>query len=316
MNEVLYLVVPAFNEKEVLDDCIKTLTNILDKMVSESLVSSESKILSVDDGSKDNTWQIIKDANKENKYVKGISLSRNEGHQKALVAGLFKALDDNADISISIDADLQDDPNAIIEMVKEYHKGFDVVYGVRSSRKKDSFLKKFTAEAYYKFLKLMGVELIFNHADFRLLSKKALKCLRMYDERNLFLRGIIPQIGFNSTKVYYERLERKAGKSKYNLKKMFTLANDGITSFSLKPLQFIKFLSYIFLLGGLLSLIFCPIFVGFRYFDLSIIISVIVFVTGVLLYCLGTIGNYLGKNYIETKRRPLYFIKEDLDEEK
>lgn len=310
MKEKLIIVVPAYNEQEVLDNTILVLCNILKDLIQSNIISQDSKLLFVDDGSSDNTWKIIKDNSLKNNLITGISFSKNEGHQKALLAGLLKSLELNADITISLDADLQDDPNVIKEMVKQYQNGFDIVYGVRNSRKKDSFLKRITALTYYRFLKLMGVELVYNHADFRLLSKRCIECLKQYNEKNLYLRGIIPQLGFNSTKVYYQRDKRKAGKSKYSIKKMFTLANDGITSFSLKPLNFIKFLGFIFLLGGLISIICCAILIPNIYY--SLIISSCAFLTGVLLFALGIIGNYLGKQYIEVKNRPLYFIKEDI----
>ena len=237
-DNILYIVVPCYNEEEVLSETIKLLTKKVDKLIKDNKINKNSKILFVNDGSKDNTWKIIKDNSKTNKLVTGISLSRNRGHQNALLAGLLTAKN-HADIIISMDADLQDDINAIDEMLKKYQEGNEIVYGVRKSRKKDSLFKKTTALLFYKLMKFLGVECIYNHADYRLTSKKVLNALEEYDETNLFLRGIIPTIGYKSDIVYYDRGERYAGKTKYPLKKMISFAVEGITSFSIKPLTMI-----------------------------------------------------------------------------
>lgn len=237
-NPILFIVIPCYNEEAVLPVTAPLFRNQIAIMVDQGLISPSSRILFIDDGSKDSTWNIISSLSGENSVFQGIKLSRNRGHQNALLAGLMEAKD-LCDISISIDADGQDDISAMSDMVKAYKNGAEVVYGVRSSRKKDSFFKRFTAEGFYKVLKLMGAEVVFNHADYRLLSSRVLKELSSYKEVNLFLRGMIPLVGFNSTSVYYERKERMAGKSHYPLKKMLMLAADGITSLSTKPLRIV-----------------------------------------------------------------------------
>lgn len=241
---ILYVVIPCYNEEEVLPTTSKVLKEKKDNLIREKLISKKSKIMFVDDGSKDNTWNIIDNLNKEDKLFRGVKLSRNKGHQNALLAGLLTAKD-MSDITISMDADLQDDISVIDLMVSSYKNGNEVVYGVRSSRKKDSFFKRTTAEGFYKIMKLFGVDIVFNHADCRLLSKRALEALAEYKEVNLFLRGIVPLIGFQNDIVYYERNERFAGVSKYPLKKMLAFAGDGITSFSIKPLRMILALGII-----------------------------------------------------------------------
>ncbi len=238
MRNILYIVVPCYNEEAVLPETSKRLLEKYKELTEEKLISEESRIVFVNDGSKDSTWEIISRLHDENIIFSGINLSKNKGHQNAVMAGLM-TVKDRCDIAITLDADLQDDINAIDEMVKKYHSGNDVVYGVRSSRKTDTFFKRFTAESFYKFMKIMGVDVVFNHADFRLMSNRVLDALSEYKEFNLFLRGIIPQIGFKSDCVYYERHERFAGESKYPLKKMLSFAVDGITSFSVKPLKII-----------------------------------------------------------------------------
>lgn len=314
MNK-LFIVVPAYNEEEVLKDSAETLLNVLKDLINDKLIDEDSKILFVNDGSKDSTWDIIKNLNKKDAHFSGISFSRNEGHQKAVLAGLKNSIEKGADLTISIDADLQDDVNAIKEMVKMYHEGYKVVYGVRSSRKKDSFLKRFTAQTYYKILKCLGIELVYNHADFRLLSKEVVLSLLMYNEQDLYLRGIIPQIGYKSTCVYYQREERKAGVSKYNLRKMFKLASDGIYSFSLKPLKIVNLFAWILLLGGIVSSICC--FILIPSFESSYLVGCIVslmcVLVSIILFSISIVGNYVGRTYMESKKRPLYFISEDLD---
>lgn len=311
-NNVLYVVVPCYNEEEVLGETSKRLNEKMTSLKQQKLISEKSRVLFVNDGSKDKTWEIIKDLNKQNDLFCGVTLSRNRGHQAALVAGLETA-NKYADITISMDADLQDDINAIDKMIKEYHNGFDVVYGVRSSRKKDTKFKKGTAEAFYKIMKKMGVDTVFNHADYRLLSKTALDGVLKFTEKNLFLRGIVPQVGFKSTTVEYERGERFAGESKYPLKKMLNFAIDGITSFSIKPLFLILTLGIALCALGFVA--FATTLVLMFTIHLSslwVILSFITLMTGIILGCLGLVGIYVGKAYMETKQRPRYIIEEEL----
>ena len=311
-NNTLYVVVPCYNEEEVLGETSKRLNEKLSSLIKEKVISEKSRVLFVNDGSKDKTWEIIKDLNKQNKLFCGITLSRNRGHQAALVAGLETA-NKYADMTISMDADLQDDINAIDEMIKEYHNGYDVVYGVRNSRKKDTKFKKGTAEAFYKIMQKMGVDTVFNHADYRLLSKTALEGVLKFTEKNLFLRGIVPQVGFKSTTVEYERGERFAGESKYPLKKMLNFAIDGITSFSIKPLFLILTLGIVFCMLGFVA--FATTLVLMFTISLSslwVILSFATFLTGIILGCMGLVGIYVGKAYMETKQRPRYIIEEEL----
>lgn len=238
-NPILYIVVPCYNEIEVLEETTKQLKKKLEELIDNKKISNKSRVMYVNDGSKDKTWSLIKKINKEEKVFTGISLSRNRGHQNALLAGLMTAKE-YADVIISMDADLQDDIGAVDEMIEKYKEGNDIVYGVRSARKKDTFFKRLTAEGFYKFMKKLGVDCVYNHADYRLTSKRVLNELSNFKEVNLFLRGMFPLIGFNSDIVYYERNERFAGESKYPLKKMLNFAWDGITSFSVKPLRLIS----------------------------------------------------------------------------
>ena len=237
---ILYVVVPCYNEEEVIEETTKQLKNKMEKLIADNKISNKSKVMYVNDGSKDNTWKKIKEIHKKEKYFTGVSLSRNRGHQNALLGGLMTAKK-YADVVISMDADLQDDINAMDEMLKKYSEGKDIVYGVRSSRKKDTFFKRFTAQGFYKVMKFLGVDCVYNHADYRLTSKRVLEEFENFKEVNLFLRGMFPLVGFESDVVYYERKERFAGESKYPLKKMLNFAWDGITSFSTKPLRFICF---------------------------------------------------------------------------
>ena len=271
----------------------------------------------VNDGSKDNTWSIIKEISQKEKLFTGISLSKNRGHQNALLAGLMTAKE-YADIVISMDADLQDDIDAIDEMIEKSYNGYDIVYGVRSSRKKDTFFKKFTAEGFYKIMAKMGVEIVFNHADYRLTSKRVLNNLEEYGEVNLFLRGIFPLIGYKTDIVYYERKERFAGKSKYPLKKMLSFAWDGITSFSIKPIKLILSIGIIILFLSMLVIIYSIImkFLGRTVSGWTFIMCSIWFIAGVQMVSLGVIGEYIGKIYSETKKRPRYFISENLNDKK
>jgi len=317
MNNVLYVVIPCYNEEEVLLETIKLLKSKLTKLIKDKKISNKSKVMFVNDGSKDKSWSMIEDISKKDKLFTGISLSRNRGHQNALVAGLLTAKD-YADMIISMDCDLQDDINAIDKMLEEYYSGSEIVYGVRSSRKKDTFFKRFTAESFYKFMNIMGVEVIFNHADYRLTSKKVLDNFANYKEVNLFLRGIFPLIGFKSSCIYYERKERYAGKSKYPLSKMLNFAWDGITSFSVKPLRIICSLGFIILLISIIIMIYTLIrkingntVDGWAFLNISIW-----FIGGIQMISLGIVGEYVGKVYSETKSRPRYIIERNLEEEK
>lgn len=303
----LYIVVPCYNECEVFPFTVKELTNLLSNMISNNKISDKSRILFVDDGSRDNTWELISNEFVVNKYVCGLKLAGNVGHQNALFAGLMAAKD-NCDITVSIDADLQDDTNSIIEMVDKYYNGFDIVYGVRSSRKKDTFFKRTTAQSFYKFMSKMGVKTVYNHADFRLMSSRAVEQLSNYPERNMFLRGIVPLIGYKTDCVYYERKERLAGESKYPLKKMVSFAFDGITSFSIKPINFIFTLGIIIILCSLLAAIYVLIayFCGKTAPGWTSLMLSIWFIGGVQLVSVGLIGQYIGKIYVESKHRPRY----------
>lgn len=312
---ILYVVVPCYNEEEVLQETTKRLKEKLEKLIANKKISPKSKVMFVNDGSKDKTWEMIKDIHKKEKLFTGLSLSRNRGHQNALLGGLMTAKE-YADIIISMDADLQDDINAIDEMIEKYKEGNDIVYGVRSSRKKDTFFKKFTAESFYKFMSILGVDCVYNHADYRLTSKKVLDEFENYKEVNLFLRGMFPLIGFKSAKVYYERNERFAGESKYPLKKMLSFAWDGITSFSVKPLKFICTIGFIILLVSIIIMIYSLVrkvtgntVDGWTFLSISIW-----FIGGLQMISIGIIGEYIGKIYSETKQRPRYIISENLEE--
>ncbi len=315
MRNILYIVVPCYNEEAVLPETSKRLLEKYKELTEEKLISEESRIVFVNDGSKDSTWEIISRLHDENIIFSGINLSKNKGHQNAVMAGLM-TVKDRCDIAITLDADLQDDINAIDEMVKKYHAGNDVVYGVRSSRKTDTFFKRFTAESFYKFMKIMGVDVVFNHADFRLMSNRVLDALSEYKEFNLFLRGIIPQIGFKSDCVYYERHERFAGESKYPLKKMLSFAVDGITSFSVKPLKIIANTGII--ISALSIIAFLWVFIGHFVSNSATalgwpsIMCSIWFLGGLQIFFLGIIGEYIGKIYSEAKGRPRYVIQSEL----
>lgn len=313
-KSTLYLVVPCYNEEEVLDETTKQLNKKLEELIGEGKVSDASRILFVNDGSKDQTWMIISRLHEEYKLVSGLNLSRNRGHQNAVFAGLMYTKE-HSDVAISLDADLQDDVNAIDEMIDKFHEGCDVVYGVRSSRKKDTFFKKTTAEGFYKVMKWMGVDIVFNHADYRLMSKRVLDQLKDYKEVHLFLRGMVPLIGYPSANVYYERKERFAGESKYPLKKMLAFAFDGISSFSVKPIRFIVwlgffifFMSILMLLYSILQFVFGDTVPGWS----SLIVSIWA-LGGLQLLAIGIVGEYIGKVYMETKARPKYAIQDILD---
>jgi len=310
-SQILYLVIPCYNEEEVLGETSKRLLAKLNTMTEKGLISEKSRIVFVDDGSKDKTWQIISELHNANPIYSGVKLSRNRGHQNALLAGLSQAKE-HADMVISLDADLQDDIDVIDKFVEEYYNGCDVVYGVRSSRTTDTFFKRTTAEGFYKFMKTMGVDIVNNHADYRLMSKRALDNLFKFNEVNLFLRGIVPLIGFKSTVVTYERHERFAGESKYPLKKMLAFAFDGITSFSVKPIRFITTLGFLIFAASVFAFIITIItkLFGYTVAGWSSIVSSIWILGGLQLFALGIIGEYIGKIYIEAKARPRYIIEQ------
>ena len=316
MADILYIVIPCFNEEEVLTETTKRLTEKMRKMMESGKIADSSRILYVDDGSTDSTWHLIDRLYMDNGLVTGIKLSRNKGHQNALLAGLFEAAD-HADMIVSMDSDLQDDIDVLDSFVDEYYNGSEIVYGVRKSRKKDSWFKRTTAVAFYKLMRAMGVEIVYNHADYRLMSKRAVDELKNYKEVNLFLRGIIPLIGFETSTVEYDRGERFAGKSKYPLKKMIYFAIDGITSTSVRPIRMIT-------MFGLLCILFSIIYgiyvlIGHasggtvQGWTTSVLLTC--FFGGAQIMCTGIVGEYVGKIYLETKARPRFIIEEKLTDE-
>ena len=311
MNDILYITIPCYNEEEVLPETSKRLKIKMASLIESGLISSMSRIVFVDHGSKDKTWQLISELCNADEIFAGIKLAHNRGHQNALLAGLMTAKE-YADIVISMDADLQDDIDAVDKFVEEYKNGADIVYGVRSSRKTDTAFKRSTALAYYRILQKMGVDIVYNHADYRLMSKRALEGLSEFNEVNLFLRGIVPLIGYKTATVEYERSERFAGESKYPLKKMLAFAIDGITSFSIKPIRFITGLGFIIFALSLLMLIYSVIvkFLGHADSGWASIICSIWMIGGIQLLSLGIIGEYIGKIYSETKSRPRFIIEE------
>jgi glycosyltransferase involved in cell wall biosynthesis len=313
MSDILYLVIPCYNEEEVLHETAKRLLEKINTMIAKNLISNESKILFVNDGSKDKTWNIIEELNKNNTIFSGINLSRNRGHQNALLAGLMTAKE-YADMTISLDADLQDDVDVIDKFVEQYYSGCDIVYGVRCSRQTDTFFKRSTALAFYKLMNGLGVDIVYNHADYRLMSKRALDGLSQYEEVNLFLRGMIPLIGYKYSIVEYERHERFAGESKYPLKKMIAFALDGITSLSIKPIRIITFLGFtIFFISGITSIYSLIVkFLGTTVTGWTSLTLSIWMLGGIQLLSLGVIGEYIGKIYNETKRRPRFIIADKL----
>ena len=310
----LAIVVPCYNEQEVFPDTKAALNIVLNNLINEKLVAENSYILFVDDGSKDQTWSLITEANKESKLFRGLKLSRNRGHQNALMAGLMYAKD-NADAAISIDADLQDDVNVIKELVLKHHQGNQLVFAVRRKRDKDSFFKRFTAQGFYKLMNAMGVKSIYNHADYRLMSQRALKELANYQEVNLFLRALVIELGFKSDVVYFDRLERLKGESKYPLKKMLAFAFDGITSFSIRPLTILFPLSILMLVIGFVWLVIGLILnlLAIVNWPLSSVYALIILVGGINLLGVSIVGQYVGKNYIETKARPRYIVETILE---
>lgn len=312
MEPVLTIVVPCYNEEEVLPDTIHKLRQLLLDLIADELVSKQSKILFVDDGSKDRTWDMIYKEGLKSEYVRGLKLSRNVGHQNALLAGLFTAKE-LSDCVVSIDADLQDDIQVIREFILKFHEGCEIVYGVRKGRETDTLFKRSTAQGFYKMMKILGVDLVYNHADFRLMSRRAVQALEQFNEVNLFLRGIVPLLGFRTDVVYYDRLERQAGKTKYPLKKMLAFAFDGITSFSISPIRFVLMLG---LVSFFMSLIFGGYFLTLKFLGNTEIgwtslITSIWLIGGLQLIAIGLIGEYVGKIYKEAKQRPKYIV--DID---
>ncbi|MCI9133316.1 MAG: glycosyltransferase family 2 protein [Lachnospiraceae bacterium] len=314
-KQILYLVIPCYNEEEVLPETARQLLLKMNSMFEREMIAGESKIMFVNDGSRDRTWEIIEELHRQNPIYTGVKLSRNKGHQNALLAGLMTAKE-RADMVISLDADLQDDVNVIDRMVECYYQGYDVVYGVRSARKTDTFFKKFTAQSFYKLMKAMGVDIVYNHADYRLMSRRALEGLSKFREVNLFLRGIVPLIGYRSTEVAYERHERFAGESKYPLKKMLSFATDGITSFSIKPIRMITVAGFLIFVMSLAILIYSLVVhsMGRTVWGWTSTIVSIWAIGGLQLLAIGVVGEYIGKIYMETKDRPKYIIEKILEE--
>ena len=313
--QTLYLVIPCYNEEEVLPETSRRLLEKLAGMVDAGMVTEKSRILFVDDGSKDKTWELISQLHGEHKQISGLKLSRNRGHQNALLAGLMTAKQ-YADMVISMDADLQDDVDAVDRFVEEYYKGADVVYGVRSSRATDTAFKRGTALAFYRLMAALGAETVYNHADYRLMSRRALEGLAQYKEVNLFLRGVVPLIGFPSAIVTYERHERFAGESKYPLKKMLSFAFDGITSFSVKPIRLITWLGVLIFIASIVMLLVLLVqkLFGYTVQGWTTLMGSIWMIGGIQLLCLGIIGEYVGKIYAEVKQRPRFIIDSFLNE--
>ena len=310
--KTLYWIFPCYNEEECLPVTSVSILEKYNSYVKEGLISPSSKLVFVDDGSKDKTWSLIAELAKKEESVIGLKLSRNKGHQYAVEAGLRYAFSKNADLTITMDVDLQDDINVVRDMLLENQKGFDVVYGVRNDRSTDSFFKKATANGYYRMMRKLGVQMIENAADFRLISNRALAALLEYHEANLFLRGLVPQVGFPSSKVEYKRLERKQGKTHYPLSKMLMLAFDGMTAFSSKPLSFVGKLGFCLIILSVIAMVTFGILNGVNVLAFSIYYYLFPFIslmTGLILVCLGLMGLYLGKMNIEVKKRPHYFIE-------
>ena len=314
-NNTLYIVVPCYKEQEVLPETSRRLREKLKALQAQGKISDRSRVMFVNDGSSDDTWPIISRLHEEDPDVfSGVNLSRNRGHQNALLAGLLTAVN-YADMIISMDADLQDDVNAVDEMVDRYHEGYEVVYGVRSKRDTDTFFKRFTAEGFYKVMKALGVDIVFNHADYRLMSRRAVEGLAQFSEVNLFLRGIVPQIGYKWTTVTYERAERFAGESKYPLKKMIAFAADGITSFSVKPIRLVFSAGVVVFLISLVMLLYALVskIAGHTSAGWTSLMGSIWLLGGIQLLSLGIVGEYIGKIYNETKRRPRFIIESVLN---
>ena len=315
MNNTLYIVVPCYNEEEVLPETSKRLKAKVESLVSAGKISADSRIMFVNDGSRDRTWELIAQLHASDPVFSGVNLTRNRGHQNALLAGLMTARD-RCDMAVSMDADLQDDVDAVDAMVDKFHAGCDVVYGVRSSRKKDSFFKRFTAEGFYRVMNFLGAETVFNHADYRLLSRRALDGLAEFKEVNLFLRGVVPMIGYTTATVEYERGERFAGESKYPLKKMLSFAMEGITSLSTKPIRYITLLGFLIFFVAIVMLIYSVVrwAMGHTILGWASVMCSVWAIGGLILLSLGVIGEYIGKIYLETKARPRFLIEDVLDE--
>ncbi|MBM6723603.1 glycosyltransferase family 2 protein [Pseudoflavonifractor phocaeensis] len=315
MADILYIVVPCYNEEAVLPETSRRLKEKLEGLMAAGKIAPESRVLFVNDGSKDKTWEIISQLHEQCPLFSGADLTRNRGHQNALLAGLMTAKD-RCDMAISMDADLQDDIDAVDAMVEQYYAGCDIVYGVRSSRKKDTFFKRFTAEGFYKMMNAMGAETVFNHADYRLMSKRALEGLAQFKEVNLFLRGIVPMIGYRTAAVSYERGERFAGESKYPLKKMLSFAMEGITSLSVKPIRMITGLGFVVFLISIAMLIYSIVrwAMGETILGWASLICSVWAIGGLILLSLGVIGEYIGKIYLETKERPRFLLREVLED--
>jgi len=314
-EKTLYIVIPCYKEEEVLPETAKRLKAKMKTLMEQGKISPASRVMFVNDGSKDRTWEIIADLHAQEPLLfSGVNLSRNRGHQNALLAGLLTAVN-YADMIVSMDADLQDDINAVDGMVDAYHEGYEVVYGVRSSRKTDTFFKRFTAEGFYKLMKGLGVDIVFNHADYRLMSRRAVEGLAQFKEVNLFLRGIVPQIGYKWTTVEYERAERFAGESKYPLKKMLSFAFDGITSFSVKPMRLILSVGAVVFIVSLFMLLWALIakLTGHADSGWTSLMGSIWLIGGIQLLSLGVVGEYIGKIYAETKQRPRFIIEQVLN---
>ncbi len=316
MADVLYMVIPCYNEEAVLHETASRMKAKYTALTERGMISPESRIVFVNDGSKDSTWQIIEELHRsEPGFFSGINLSRNSGHQNAVLAGLM-TVKDICDMAITMDADLQDDINAIDDMVEKYNEGCQVVYGVRSARKTDTFFKRFTAEGFYRFMKSMGADIVYNHADFRLMSRRVLQELDGFREVNLFLRGIVPLIGFKSANVYYERSERFAGESKYPLKKMLAFAVNGITSFSTKPLKLITAIGFIMSLISTAAIVWAFVvkILGHSELGWSSTMCSIWLIGGIQILALGIIGEYIGKIYAEVKQRPRYIVADFIND--
>ena len=315
---ILWIVIPCYNEEQVLPITAPMFLEKISGLAAQGLVSEKSRVLFVNDGSKDKTWELIQSFAAQDEHYIGISQSRNRGHQNAVLAGLMEALHSGTcDVTISIDCDGQDDINAMDEMVKKYLDGAEVVYGVRSRRDTDTFFKRFTAEGFYKLMNWMGAEVVFNHADYRLISSRVLQEFAEFKEVNIFLRGMIPLVGFKSTSVYYERTERIAGESHYPLKKMLSLAFDGITSLSVKPIRIITVMGILIAALSFIGVVWAVIgaLIGKTVAGWASTVCIVCFMGGIQLLCLGVIGEYIGKIYLETKRRPRYIISERTNSE-
>jgi len=311
---IIAIIVPCYNEEEVLPETAKRLSGKIQQLISEQIIDVKSKILFVDDGSNDNTWGLIEKYHMENTTLfGGIKLSKNRGHQNALLCGLLAAKE-NFDAAVSIDADLQDDVDVIGKMIEKYRSGYEIVYGVRSSRKTDSFFKRSAAQGFYRFMRFLGADVVYNHADFRLMGKNALQALSEYGEVNLFLRGIIPLLGFKTGIEYYTRTERLAGTSKYPLREMLKFAIEGITSFSIKPIRMITFMGiFIFTVSiAMIAYFFIRYFSGHTVTGWASMACSLWGIGGLILFSIGVVGEYIGKIYLETKRRPRYHIEQFL----